>query len=50
MWGLHKLDRNNTKQHGENLSMLRRVERKIDNLDDRIHNHITWHAEKEDES
>ncbi len=49
MWGLHRLDKHNSHQHGENLSMLKRIEKKMDNLDDRIHGHIKWHAEKEED-
>lgn len=33
MWVLTKLDRNNTKQHGQSIQVLRRVEAKVDRLD-----------------
>lgn len=44
MWGLHKLDRSNTKQHNQSLDVLTRIENKIVKLDDRLHDHITWHG------
>jgi len=43
MWGLHRLDRNNTSQHNQSLDMLNRIENKIIKLDDRLHDHISWH-------
>lgn len=47
MWGLHKLDKHNTNQHSQSLDMLHRIESKIVKLDDRIHDHISWHARQE---
>lgn len=47
MFLLHKFDRNNTVQHNENFHALRRIEGKVDKLDDRIHGHIGWHVERE---
>lgn len=33
MWLLARLDRNNTKQHGQSIQVLHRVEAKVDRLD-----------------
>lgn len=33
MWLLARLDRNNTKQHGQSIQVLTRVEAKVDRLD-----------------
>lgn len=33
MWFLARLDRNNTKQHGQSIEVLKRVETKVDRLD-----------------
>ena len=49
MWGLHRLEKRNTAQHGESLSTLHRIETRIEKLDDRIHEHIRWHGNGEDE-
>jgi hypothetical protein len=43
MWGLHRLDKNNSKQHHENSSILTRIEERVIKLDDRLHDHISWH-------
>jgi hypothetical protein len=44
MWFLTRFDRRNTEQHGENQKVLTRIEKKIEHLDGRIDDHITWHA------
>lgn len=36
MWGLHRFDRRNTQQHGENMKILSRVEGKVDVLDAKV--------------
>lgn len=36
MWFLHKFDRRNTEQHGENMKILQRVEVKVDRLDGKV--------------
>lgn len=46
MWLLHKFDRRNTEQHGENLKVLNRIEQKVDKVDERMDNHIEWHFEQ----
>ena len=46
MWGLHRLDKRNTSQHQEGLTTLKRIESKIEKLDDRLHDHITWHGHR----
>lgn len=50
MWLLHRFEKRNTAQHEGNMGVLNRIERKMDNLDDRIHGHITWHAQKDEDS
>ncbi len=44
MWFLARFDRRNTEQHGENQKVLTRIEGKIERLDQRVDDHITWHA------
>ena len=44
MWFLARFDRRNTEQHGENQKVLTRIEGKVDRLDQRVDDHITWHA------
>jgi hypothetical protein len=44
MWFLTRFDRRNTEQHGENQKVLTRIEGKIERLDQRVDDHITWHA------
>lgn len=43
MWFLARFDRNNTKQHGDNMNVLTRIESKVDKIDERVDNHIHWH-------
>lgn len=47
MWVLHKLDRNNTKQHNENLESLHRLEGKVDVIGENLNEHINWHLDNE---
>lgn len=49
MWFLHRLDRRNTHQHDGNMGVLKRIEGKVDKLDDRFHHHISWHAHDKDD-
>lgn len=44
MWFLARFDRRNTEQHGENQKVLNRIEGKIERLDNRVTDHIEWHA------
>lgn len=46
MWFLTRFDRRNTDQHAQNQSVLTRIEGKIDKVDDRLNDHITWHIDK----
>jgi predicted metallo-beta-lactamase superfamily hydrolase len=46
MWGLHRFDRRNTEQHGENLRVLSRIEKKVDHIDDRLDDHIDYHLKE----
>jgi hypothetical protein len=43
MWFLARFDKNNTKQHGDNMNVLTRIESKVDKIDERVDNHIQWH-------
>jgi hypothetical protein len=47
MWLLHKLDRNNTQQHNENLESLHRLEGKVDVIGENLNEHINWHLDNE---
>lgn len=47
MWILHKLDRNNTQQHNENLESLHRLEGKVDVIGENLNEHINWHLNNE---
>ena len=47
MWLLHKLDRNNTQQHNENLESLHRLEGKVDVIGENLNEHINWHLNNE---
>lgn len=47
MWFLARFDRRNTEQHGENQKVLTRIEGKIERLDNRVTDHIEWHAHNE---
>lgn len=47
MWALHRFDQRNTEQHGENMKILSRVERKVDVLDakvDRVDERLWRHS------
>ena len=46
MWFLHRFDRRNTSQHGENLKVLTRIEDKVERLDGRLDQHIEWHFDQ----
>jgi hypothetical protein len=48
MWSLHRLDRRNSSQHGESLSVLKNIESKVEKLDGRMDDHIEWHMTKKD--
>jgi hypothetical protein len=36
MWLLHRLDRNNTAQHGQSIEVLTRLDSKVDRLDSKL--------------
>jgi len=36
MWLLHRLDRNNTSQHATSVSLLERLDGKVDRLDEKV--------------
>lgn len=43
MWFLARFDKHNTKQHGDNMHVLTRIETKVDKIDERVDGHIHWH-------
>lgn len=43
MWLLKRFDNRNTKQHAQNQDVLLRIEGKIDKVDERLDEHISWH-------
>jgi len=47
MWLLHRFERRNTEQHGQSMSMLTAIHGDVRKIDDRLHEHIVWHADKE---
>lgn len=48
MWMLHRLDRRNTEQHGESLRVLSRIDERVERIDGRLDDHISWHAHRDD--
>jgi uncharacterized membrane-anchored protein YhcB (DUF1043 family) len=46
MWFLTRFDKRNTDQHAENQKVLNRIESKIEKVDDRLNDHITWHIDQ----
>lgn len=46
MWFLKKFDSRNSEQHNQNLNVLERIEGKIDKVDERLDNHISWHLNR----
>ena len=42
-----RFDKRNTDQHGENMKILKRVETKVDKVDDRLSGHIDWHLDRD---
>lgn len=46
MLGLKRFDLRNTEQHGENLKVLQRIEKKVDHIDDRLDDHIDYHLKE----
>lgn len=47
MWLLHRLEKRNTEQHGRSMGLLTTIHDDIRKIDDRLHDHIVWHADKE---
>lgn len=43
MWFLRRFDRRNTQQHSQSLETLQRIEVKVDKVNERMDDHITWH-------
>jgi len=46
MWFLTRFDKRNTDQHAENQKVLNRIESKIEKVDERLTDHITWHIDQ----
>lgn len=36
MWALHRFDKRNTEQHGQNMQVLNRMEGKVDRMDGKV--------------
>ena len=48
MWLLHRLERNNSDQHRNNLDTLHRIEGKVENVQEQMTSHIEWHMDQTD--
>lgn len=48
MWFLRRFDKRNTEQHGNNMAVLERIEKKVDHIDGRVDEHIHWHLRGKD--
>jgi hypothetical protein len=46
MWLLRRFDKNNSQQHHSNMDVLVRIEGKVDKIDERVDDHISWHLDK----
>ena len=46
MLALKRFDSKNTKEHSENYKVLRRIETKVDHIDDRLDDHIDYHLKE----
>jgi hypothetical protein len=46
MLALKRYDTRNTKEHGENYKVLRRIEEKVDHIDDRLDDHVEYHLKE----
>jgi hypothetical protein len=54
MWLLRRADRNNTEQHDRNMDALQKIGEsvdkvgaKVDRLDERLDDHVAWHAHRD---
>lgn len=46
MWLLHRLDRNNSEQHNQNLDALHKLDTKVDIVTSKIDHHVEWHLDR----
>jgi len=46
MWLLHKLDKNNSQQHTQNLDALHKLDTKVDIVTSKIDHHVEWHLDR----
>lgn len=43
---LEKVRRENTRDHAANSNLLRRIDSKVDRIDERMSDHLEWHLEQ----
>jgi len=43
---MRQFEKKNTQQHGENLRVLNRIEKKVDHIDNRLDDHIDYHLKE----
>jgi hypothetical protein len=43
---MRQFEKKNTQQHGENLKVLNRIEKKVDHIDNRLDDHIDYHLKE----
>ena len=46
---LEKVRRENTRDHAANSDLLRRIDSKVDRIDDRMSDHLEWHLKQKAE-
>lgn len=46
MLALKRYDTRNTKEHSENYKVLRRIEDKVEHIDDRLDDHVEYHLKE----
>ena len=44
---LEKVRRENTRDHAANSNLLRRIDSKVDRIDERMSDHLEWHLERD---
>ena len=44
---LEKVRRENTRDHAANSELLRRIDHKVDRIDERMSDHLEWHLEQD---
>lgn len=46
---IHNLRKKNSEEHGETLHNIQRIHDKLDNMDERLNDHIGWHLDRVDD-